>query len=92
MDPERPEYHRAIGHWAPVPGGGGELRAASTGGQLSSRLLSARSANLLLEIPAAAGVLAPGTLVSALVMGDLGAMPLQEEVPLLHPSAAAAVP
>lgn len=57
----------------------GELVAASTGGQISSRLLSLRSANLLLEIPQASGVLPAGTLVSALVLGDLGAtMPVPE--------------
>ena len=56
----------------------GELVAASTGGQISSRLLSLRSANLLLEIPQAEGVLPAGTLVSALVLGDLGAMPVPE--------------
>ncbi|KAI7845411.1 hypothetical protein COHA_001116 [Chlorella ohadii] len=83
MDPERPEYHRAIAHWArPVgaPEGAvcGELVAASTGGQISSRLLSLRSANVLLEIPQAAGVLPANTVVSALVLGDLGAMPVPE--------------
>ena len=31
--------------------GGGELVASSTGGQISSRLLSMRSANALLELP-----------------------------------------
>lgn len=84
MDPERPEYHRAIAHWA--EGLPGELRASSTGGQISSRLLSLRSANVLLEIPQAEGVLPAGTVVSALIMGDLGAMPLTEEVTLAVPS------
>ena len=32
--------------------GGGEFAASSTGGQISSRLLSMRSANALLELPA----------------------------------------
>ena len=57
----------------------GELVAASTGGQISSRLLSLRSANLLLEIPQAEGVLPAGTRVSALVLGDLGAMPVLQK-------------
>ena len=115
QDPERPEYHRAIAHWARPGGSGwglwdvrvlmlvgssfcptfpvhlllpaagappgsvcGELVACSTGGQISSRLLSLRSANVLLEIPAAAGVLPEGSLVSALVLGDWGAMPVPE--------------
>ncbi len=33
-------------------GGGAEFAASSTGGQISSRLLSMRSANALLELPA----------------------------------------
>lgn len=37
-DAERPEYHRATLSWAPS----GHLQAASTGGGLSSRLLSTR--------------------------------------------------
>ncbi|RMZ52878.1 hypothetical protein APUTEX25_000997, partial [Auxenochlorella protothecoides] len=52
QDPARPEYHRAIGSWRRMAGGDGwELVAQSTGGQISSRLLSLRAANLLLEIP-----------------------------------------
>lgn len=38
----------------------GELHAASTGGQISSRLLSLRSANALLEIPQVMGMDLPG--------------------------------
>ncbi|KAL4436361.1 hypothetical protein ABPG77_009923 [Micractinium sp. CCAP 211/92] len=83
MDPERPEYHRAVAHWARPEGAPegaccGELVATSTGGQISSRLLSLRSANVLLEIPQASGVLPAGTRVSALIMGDLGSMPVPE--------------
>ncbi len=54
--------------------------AVSTGNQISSRLLSARSANALLELPRAEGVLAKGTEVSALLIDDLGRMPALEEV------------
>lgn len=50
QDPVRPEYHRAVGAWRRGEHGW-ELVASSTGGQISSRLLSMRSANLLLEIP-----------------------------------------
>ncbi|PSC71843.1 Molybdopterin biosynthesis CNX1 [Micractinium conductrix] len=83
MDPERPEYHRAVATWARPEGAApgavcGELVAASTGGQISSRLLSLRSANVLLEIPQASGMLPAGTLVSALLIGDLSAMPVPE--------------
>mmetsp|Transcript_30274 Transcript_30274/g.77729 ORF Transcript_30274/g.77729 Transcript_30274/m.77729 type:complete len:457 (+) Transcript_30274:179-1549(+) len=78
LDPQRPEYHRATVKWVPFPDGtyGGELVAESTGGQLSSRLLSARSANALLELPAAEGVIPQGAVVSALLIGDLCAMPV----------------
>ena len=68
LDPERPEYHRATLTWSPAG-----LLAHSTGGQISSRLLSARSAVALLELPAVQGVLPPGTQVSALLIDDLGA-------------------
>lgn len=56
MDPVRPEYYRAVVYWAPTAGAGwegccGEFHAEGTGGQISSRLLSLRSANALLEIP-----------------------------------------
>ena len=54
LDPERPEYHRATAVWHPELGG---LCADSTGGQISSRLLSCRSANLLLELPQARALL-----------------------------------
>ncbi|KAK9855769.1 hypothetical protein WJX84_007092 [Apatococcus fuscideae] len=55
LDAARPEYHRATLTWNRRPGGGdselqGEFSAGSTGGQLSSRLLSMRSANALLEL------------------------------------------
>lgn len=50
--------------------------AVSTGNQISSRLLSARSANALLELPQASGVLQAGTSVSALLIDDLGFMPV----------------
>ena len=62
----------------PPPGVAGGLGwyAASTGNQISSRLLSARSANALLELPRAEGVLAAGTEVSALLIDDVGAMPV----------------
>ncbi|GLI59317.1 hypothetical protein VaNZ11_001172 [Volvox africanus] len=60
----------------PQPLGACELWAISTGNQISSRLLSARSANALLEIPSASGILPAGSLVSALLIDDLGGMPV----------------
>ncbi|MEZ4556348.1 MAG: hypothetical protein R2854_07830 [Caldilineaceae bacterium] len=45
--------------------------AASTGSQASSRLLSMRTANALLELPERAGTLPAGAVVDALLIGDL---------------------
>ncbi len=72
LDPERPEYHRATVHWETAlnDGRGGYL-AASTGSQASSRLLSMRSANALLELPAGDGLVEAGAVVTALIIGDL---------------------
>ena len=67
MDAERPEYHRAILSLGPD----GTLVAHSTGGQISSRLLSCRAADALVELPARAGALPPGTVVSALLIGSI---------------------
>ena len=67
MDPERPEFHRAI----VAVGPDGALVARSTGGQISSRLLSCRAADALVELPMASGTLPVGTKVSALLIGPL---------------------
>lgn len=45
--------------------------AESTGHQMSSRLLSMKSANALLELPATGSVISAGTLVSAIVISDI---------------------
>jgi gephyrin len=72
LDAYRPEYHRATAIWdAELNEGRGGYRAVSTGSQASSRLLSMRTANVLLELPQAEGTLAAGSVVSALVIGDL---------------------
>lgn len=72
LDSYRPEYHRATASWdETLNGGQGGYRATSTGSQVSSRLLSMRTANVLLELPQAEGVLPAGSRVSALVIGDL---------------------
>jgi gephyrin len=72
LDNYRPEYHRATATWdTTLNGGQGGYRAVSTGSQVSSRLLSMRTANVLLELPQAEGTLPAGSVVSALVIGEL---------------------
>jgi len=66
MDPERPEYLRAIVKWEDEG-----FKAESTGGQQSSRLLSFRSANALLLIPQKDGFLEPRAILDAYVIGAL---------------------
>jgi len=76
LDNERPEYHRVTLEWSDA--NGGELLANSTGGQISSRLLSMRSANALLELPQDSGVLPSGSVVTALLIADLRSMPYRQ--------------
>jgi gephyrin len=72
LDPSRPEYHRASLHWdRGLNAGAGGFLAISTGNQASSRLLSMRSVNALLELPQGEDVLPAGTVVTALLIGDL---------------------
>ncbi|CAA7396130.1 unnamed protein product [Spirodela intermedia] len=79
-DPGRPEFHRAVIRWVADDGCGRPgFVAESTGNQASSRLLSMKTANSLLELPATGGVLAPGTLVSAILISDIIGFP-QEKV------------
>lgn len=68
LDPYRPEYHRAVLQWDEDEHC---FIATSTGSQSSSRLLSMRTANALLELPQRDGVLAAGAEVTALLIGDL---------------------
>lgn len=69
LDVERPEYHRAVLDWT---GGESSLPIArSTGRQISSRLLSMRRADVLLELPRGPGSVEKGAVVSALVVSDL---------------------
>eukprot|EP00906_Rhabdomonas_costata_P004521 RCo006664 len=68
LDPERPEFHRAVVRWSEADHG---LVAESTGLQASSRLSSMRSANALLELPQGSGLLEHGALVSARLIGPL---------------------
>jgi gephyrin len=68
LDAYRPEYHRATARWDAAANG---FVASSTGNQASSRLLSMRSANVLLELPQGEGVLPAGALVDALLIGEI---------------------
>ena len=71
LDAERPEYHRASLRWdRSLNGGRGGYAATSTGSQASSRLLSMRTANALLELSAGVGVLPAGAVVDALLIGS----------------------
>ena len=68
LDPARPEYHRATLRWDTAQNC---FIAESTGSQSSSRLLSMRTANALLEFPEREGELPAGSLVTALLIGSL---------------------
>lgn len=69
LDAYRPEYHRATLQWdVTLNGGNGGYLAVSTGSQASSRLLSMRTANALLELPQTAGTLPVGATVTALLL------------------------
>ena len=80
LDPERPEYHRAIITFDE----NGVAKARSTGNQRSSRLLSMSLANGLVCLPQAKGIWQPGTEVTVLLTGKLMS-PLSH---CIHPRAA----
>ncbi|KAK1372496.1 Molybdopterin biosynthesis protein CNX1 [Heracleum sosnowskyi] len=70
-DAGRPEFHRAIVRWEAIDGLGNQgFVAESTGHQMSSRLLSMKSANALLEMPASGGLVSAGTSVTAIVISS----------------------
>lgn len=70
-DPMRPEYHRAVLKWAFDDGTGRPgYVAESTGKQASSRLLSMKSANALLELQMTNDILPAGTSVQAILLSD----------------------
>lgn len=72
LDEHRPEYHRSTLTWdVDLNDGRGGFWAKSTGSQASSRLLSMRTANALLELPQRAGMLPAGSVVTALLIGNL---------------------
>ena len=83
LDKERPEYHRATLDWEASGGDFANFAnadagktnlplARSTGRQISSRLTSMRGAEVLLELPRGPGSVAKGSVVSALVIRDIG--------------------
>jgi len=67
LDPERPEYHRALIRFDLEEG---VFKAESTGRQASSRLASMRSANALLELPRADTTLEVGHVVTAYIISS----------------------
>lgn len=71
-DPVRPEFHRAILSWELDESNGihGFL-AESTGHQMSSRLLSMKSANAFLVLPPSGKLMPSGTEVPAIVISDI---------------------
>ncbi|XWS52742.1 hypothetical protein CRYUN_Cryun11dG0098200 [Craigia yunnanensis] len=78
-DPGRPEFHRATIRWEVNDGSGNPgFVAESTGHQMSSRLLSMKSANALLELPATGRVITAGSSVSAIVISDLSGATLSK--------------
>lgn len=71
-DPHRTEFHRAAIRWVLDDGSGRPgFVAESTGHQASSRLLSMKSANALLEIPSTGQILAAGTSIQAILISDI---------------------
>ncbi|KAG4198271.1 hypothetical protein ERO13_A05G076000v2 [Gossypium hirsutum] len=78
-DPVRPEFYRATIRWEANDGSGSAgFVAESTGHQMSSRLLSMKSANALLELPASGRVIPAGSSVSTIVISDLSGTPLSK--------------
>ncbi|KAI3895541.1 hypothetical protein MKW92_027463 [Papaver armeniacum] len=76
-DPARPEFHRAVIRWTKNDGSGNPgFVAESTGHQMSSRLLSMKSANALLMLPARSSVLSAGNSVEAIVISDISSLPV----------------
>ncbi|XVF05012.1 hypothetical protein REPUB_Repub05bG0134400 [Reevesia pubescens] len=78
-DPVRPEFHCATIRWKVNDGSGNPgFVAESTGHQMSSRLLSMKSANALLELPATGRVITAGSSVSAILISDLSGTTLSK--------------
>lgn len=68
-DPQRPDYQRTVATWDDsLHGGAGGYVVSSTGIQTSSRLMSLRGANALVELPQREGSLERGSVASALLI------------------------
>ncbi|CAL5029510.1 unnamed protein product [Urochloa decumbens] len=75
-DPHRTEFHRAVIRWVLDDGSGRPgYVAESTGHQASSRLLSMKSANALLEVLSTGQILAAGTSIQAILISDIISYP-----------------
>ncbi|XP_057782155.1 molybdopterin biosynthesis protein CNX1 [Salvia miltiorrhiza] len=71
-DHVRPEFHRATVRWEFDNGTKTTgFVAESTGHQISSRLLSMKSANALLELPPTGNLIPAGTSVVAIIISDI---------------------
>ncbi|CAL5428451.1 unnamed protein product [Camellia sinensis] len=82
-DPVRPEFHRSIIRWEVNDGSGSPgFVAESTGHQMSSRLLSMKSANALLELPASDCVISAGNSVIAILISDFSSSVSKSSVSL----------
>ena len=70
MDPQRPEYRRVKVQFVPDEStpSSGALLAYSTGGQISSRIMSFRGCNALLVVPQKKGELPSGTVLPAILL------------------------
>ncbi|KAH7862116.1 hypothetical protein Vadar_000157 [Vaccinium darrowii] len=80
-DPVRPEFHRSIIRWEANDGSGNPgFVAESTGHQMSSRLLSMKAANALLELPGLNGVITAGTSVTAMLISDFSSFPASKSL------------
>ncbi|XP_066348312.1 molybdopterin biosynthesis protein CNX1-like isoform X2 [Miscanthus floridulus] len=78
-DSHRTEFHRAVIRWVLDDGSGRPgFVAESTGHQASSRLLSMKSANALLEVPSTGQILAAGTSIQAILISDIITSPLDK--------------
>lgn len=80
-DPVRKEFCRAIIKWENNAGFGFPgFVAEVTGHQMSSRLLSMKSANALLEFPPSGKIVPSGSLVSATLISDINGFVLRKEL------------
>ncbi|KAK6144129.1 hypothetical protein DH2020_020949 [Rehmannia glutinosa] len=85
-DRVRPEFHRATVRWEFNNDTGiSGFVAESTGHQISSRLLSMKSANALLELPPTGNLIPAGTSVVAIIVSDIIGFAGSSSLPSLNP-------